>query len=739
MKTPSTQPLPEERLQLQLQRYTELCRQNTTLTDAASRWLTQHGLEDHTLFEKYSIGWSVGDLADKLPSDPKVRAELHQSGLLDTRDRELFSDRAVFVLFGADGRIQNLWAVAIDGSAKFLPNRPRGPWNLPVTKHSRHVYVVPNPVAALLLITARYTSVIAVEPSAGVVDVEVLKGRGVQRATVVAGDTREASVLARTLVAQFPGIPTDVAVLPGADGVEDFVRTHGIKSLPEAIAIACAGLHDAEIPNFLPTPDGFRIRIGEREYFAMRLMRAGLQLKATLRAHCRSKIHVDTLDLYASRSRKEFVREAARIFEEPPRNLEEDMAKLLAAAEKRSTQPDLAPPDKPIHPVPEGLRKEAETLGRSPTLLARIREHLTTIGVEGEDLNKMVAYLGMTSRLLPQPLAIKIWGSFGTGKSAVMHGVATLCPPEDHFAISYASAKVLIHLGPAALKGKFMTIAEARGAEDGAYLLREFISTGHLVARITARDPASGQLYADTKRVEGPTAVMMTESDLDCDEETNSRFIILCADESRAQTQRILQRQRRQQGLEGLQRCAEVERIRELHHALQRLLQPLNVVIPDGLKLPESDDRISSRRDWAKIANLIKAVALLRQMQKPVKQEGKTNYIEVDAEDVALVTPLIDAVFSKPLRELSDTSRNLLLTIHELRSSTAGLSAPKESFTFTMRQLREYSRLPQTTLHRCSKELSRFELLVREVSSRQRPFRYWLDWAPADPAKKASA
>ncbi|HWD40175.1 MAG TPA: hypothetical protein VG944_15100 [Fimbriimonas sp.] len=738
MKTPEPIVIPEERIQLRLQRYVELCGQNLVKSEAPGRWLQAFGLEDLTLFERYRIGWSDGTLAEKLPTDPKVRTEFRQIGLLDVKDREPLSNHAVFAVYGGDGRIQTLCGVSADGSSTYLKGRERGAWNLTVTKHSRHIFVVSEPTDALALVVARYISVIAVDPDAGSVDIELLRARGVQRVTVVTGDAPEKLKAARMLAARFLGIPTDVAVIPGTSGMCAFLKVNGASELSRAITVACAGIQDTEIPNFLPTPDGFRIRIDSREYFSIRLTRTGHQLKMTLRAHCRGRIHVDTLDVYGSRARKDFVREAARIFDEPPLHLEQDMEKLLAAAERRSFQPDLAPPMEPIAPVPEALRKEAEIFGKSGDLLARIREHLTAIGVEGEDVNKAIAYLAMTSRLLPQPLALKFQGAFGVGKSKVMASVAALCPPECHYPVSYLSAKVLIHLERDALKGKCMTIAEADGAEDSAYLLRELISSGRLVARFTARDPASGALYADTKEVEGPFSVMLTEAKVNPDEETGSRFMVLCSDESRAQTQRILERQRAQQGLAGIQEGSATKRIRELHHAFQRLLQPLTVVIPDDLDVPAGDDRLSSRRDWPKIANLIKAVAFLRQMQKTVKQEGTTNYIEVDCEDVRLAAPLIEAVFRKPFRELSDTSRNLLHAIHELRSRSVSAGTPPDGFTFTLRQVREHTQLPQTTLHRCKEELSRYEFLVRDANYHQRPQRYWLDWAPVAAAQSGS-
>ncbi len=736
----SVEKIPEEKFQLQLQRYSKIGQQNVSRSDGARHWAEARHIEDMSLFERHGLLWSDGALPEKLPSDPATQKEFIQSGLLNAKGQEPYAGHAIFPIFSADGRYQNLWGVAKDGSAQFLQGRPVGAWNLAVSKHSRHLYVVADPVSAMMLIVARYVSVLAIEPKSGVIEIDAIKSRGVQRITIVAGDTPAASTEARLLVAKFPGIPCDVAVLPGCSGVQEYFRQHGAKALAEAIAAAAAGVSGADIPNFLPTADGFRLRRDTREYTGSGLNKVGLQMKLTLRVMCRGKLHVDSFDMYLSRPRKEFVREAARLLDESPKLFEEDMACLIAACEKRAAQPDLAPPDQPIDPVPEGLRKQAELFGQSPDLFARIREHLTILGVEGEETNKMIVYLGMTSRLLPRPLAIMMRGAFATGKSEIMDRVSELCPPESLYPVSYLSGKAIVHMPTDALTKKFMPLAEAKGAEDSDYFLRLLISAGHLVARITSRDSASGRLFTETKRIEGPTAVMVTTAKPYADEETSSRFILLGADESRNQTKRILDRQRAQQGLAGLLHNTEGDKIRSLHHAFQRLLQPLPVVLPDGLALPSCDERINTRRDWPKIANLVKSVALLRQMQKTVKQEAGINYIEADAEDVKVALPLIEVVFKTPLRELSVTSRNLLQSIHELRLASRGKATESnEVFTFTLRQVREYTHLPQTTLHRCKGELERYELLVRDTTSRRRPFRYWLDWTPPTALGQATA
>jgi hypothetical protein len=723
------QPLTEAQLQLRLRRLTDIYRQNVNDSDAAKAWLKARGFDDFTLFERYSLGWSAGDLPRKLSNDPAVRSQFIEVGILDAKGVERFAGHVIFSIFGLDGRYQNLWACSADGEACFLPNRSVGPWNVTVVKHSPHLYLAPDPVNALSLISAGYANVVALHAKLGVLDLAGFKNHGLQRITVVTGDTPEEQATVQALLAKLTDCACDVAVLPGSAGANDFLCRHGAKALAEAVMAATNGLQSVAIPNFIPKADGFSLRVDYREYDGLGLGKSGHQLKLTLRVKCRGKMHVDTFDIYAARPRKEFIREAARIFEEQPRLFEEDMARLISACELRVAQPDLALPDQTVDPVPEALRKEAEIFGRSPELFQLIREHLTTLGIEGEDLNKLAAYIGMTSRLLAEPLAIIFISSYGAGKNAISGRVSKLCPPELLFDVTHLSPKALLHLPADGLKRRFMPIEEMKGAEKADYLLRVLISSGHLVARITSRDPASGRLYTESKRVEGPTAVMVTTSKPFTDEETLSRFIVLGLDESPQQTRRIQEKQREGQGLDGLKKSKDTEKIRLLHHAFQRLLQPLSVIFPDPSLIPECDDRIGSRRDLPKIINLIKAVAFLRQMQKQVKQHDGVNYIEVDAEDMKIASPLIQTMFQAPLRELSVTSRNLLQLLHDMRTASQPAGAA-DRFTFTLRQAREYTKFSQTTLHRCKVELELFDFLVRDTSSRQRPYRYFLEWAP---------
>ena len=66
--------------------------------------------------------------------------------------------------------------------------------------------------------------------------------------------------------------------------------------------------------------------------------------------------------------------------------------------------------------------------------------------------------------------------------------------------------------------------------------------------------------------------------------------------ESREQTRRILEMQRKAQTLDGLKDSAETTDIIRKHQSFQRLLEPYAVVNPYAEELFYEDDRLQARR-----------------------------------------------------------------------------------------------------------------------------------------------
>jgi len=172
--------------------------------------------------------------------------------------------------------------------------------------------------------------------------------------------------------------------------------------------------------------------------------------------------------------------------------------------------------------------------------------------------------------------------------------------------------------------------------------------------------------------VYGPVSVFLTSAHPEVlDYETRNRFVLLTVDESREQTRRILKWQRWEETAEGLLARHQSKAVQKKHHNAQRLLAPLEVVIPVDLPFPES--HLILRREQKKAQRLLKAIALLHQHQRPRKTmkdpgraAGVIEYIEVTEQDVAIARDLLPLILERNLDELSPPTRALLLQIEKL-------------------------------------------------------------------------
>ena len=153
----------------------------------------------------------------------------------------------------------------------------------------------------------------------------------------------------------------------------------------------------------------------------------------------------------------------------------------------------------------------------------------------------------------------------------------------------------LFYMGESDLAHKVLSIAEEEGASRAAYALKLLQSEGELSIASTGKDTASGRLVTHTYKVTGPTAIVLTTTAIDIDEELLNRCLVLTIDEDRDQTRAIHQAQRRAQTLEGLAARTERDQIIGVHRHAQRLLEPLAVVNPFADRLTFADGRTRTR------------------------------------------------------------------------------------------------------------------------------------------------
>ena len=767
--------LPEERAQLLMERALAIYQKHFIDQPKGRAYLEQRGIGNASLCERHGVGYCNGKLPELLPNDERVRGELKTLGLLLPDGRERFAGCVVFPIRDAEGRITTLYGrqaklasnaadreqalPAKDGRHHFLPGRPTGLWNAAALKTHAHVILVESVIDGMSVEMAGSANVLAVQGTNGLsaADVQTLRDYGVQRVTLLFdGDKagREATDKIKSSLAPF--FSCESRSLPDGEDPNSYLQKHGVNGLATFLAtnLNTPAATAAAVPGVTVLPGGFAVQLGLRRYEVRGVEHGPRKLKATVRVEHAGRLHVDTLDFYSARWRRQLAQDLTRIFDEAADVIEADIAKLMSwceASQADQTGSGLNAAAPQVAAMTPEQRAEVEAMGKSPDLIKMILDDYERCGLVGEKANKLLCYLAMTSRKMEKPLAVLILSSSGAGKTTLQDMAVAFCPPEDLIKLTSLSGKALFYKEGSSLKNKVLALEEGDGVEEAMYALRNLISAGELVTESTIKDPATGRLTTMENRVEGPTAVFLTTTKPDGDPETKSRFFITSVDESREQTQAILVCQRRRQTLAGLAEKLATEPILRKHRNFQRLLKPLPVVNRYADQLSYADDRLQGRRDQPKYLNLINAVALLRQMQKqarPVRNGAgaPVDYIEVDREDIRLAHDLATEILGHSLDELSRPATDLLQLL--LKMQADGTAKEKSACTrppareavmreahwvqappaFTRRQIREFTGWSNARVHRYLQELIELEFVLMEHGRNGVLHRYRLAW-----------
>ncbi len=430
-------------------------------------------------------------------------------------------------------------------------------------------------------------------------------------------------------------------------------------------------------------------------------------------------VHVDTLDLYQSRPRSAYIKQAASELGVKEDVIKRDLGKVLLKLEALQEERIQAAQElsEKVITLTDDESEAALSLLRSPDLLNQILADFESCGVVGESTNILTGYLACVSRKLDNPLAVLIQSTSAAGKSALMDAILDLMPEEERIQYSAMTGQSLFYLGESDLKHKILAIAEEEGVSEAAYALKLLQSQGELTIASTGKDPVSGKLVTQEYRVEGPVMIFLTTTAIELDEELLNRCLVLTVNESREQTQAIQERQRYEETLEGLLASQTRTDILALHRNAQRLLKPLKVVNPYADRLTFLSDKTRTRRDHRKYLALIRSITLLHQYQRPTKQVAHNGqmleYIEVTLEDIETANRLAHEVLGRTLDELPPQTRSLLGLIHKMVAARCkSLDMHRSDFRFSRRDVREQIGWGNTQLKTHLHRLEELEYLL---------------------------
>jgi DNA primase len=423
-----------------------------------------------------------------------------------------------------------------------------------------------------------------------------------------------------------------------------------------------------------------------------------MSLKVNIKATRDESVYVDTIDLYRSRDRQNFIYSLVDQFDiRDQLQLEQDLNTILSVIEKHKESQEKEKSKDTLE-----LTEHQKNIGldflRSKDLCDRIVDDYTQLGYVREPKNKLLLYLVMTSRLMDSPLHALLLSRSSAGKSLLAELTERMCPPEEVVSVSDLSQQALFYYGENELKHKFIVIGEKHGSEASEYPLRELISRKSITKAIPMKDPVTGQIKTATITVHGPISLVETSTSADVNPENLNRCFVIAIDETEEQTAEIHQLQRKNYTADGFVTRRTRDQIVQKHVFAQRLLRPIQVFNPFAELLSFPTSKLRSRRDNEKFFRLINGICFLHQHQRTVHTltldtGEKIEYIECGIADYCIAYDLLsDGVLENTLDDLPRPARHLLNLIEEyLEKRAKADNVPIERIIFERKDIREFT------------------------------------------------
>jgi DNA primase catalytic core len=380
----------------------------------AQAYLKQRGLADPDLWRAHRIGYANGSLLETIPRSGELREDLVRLGVITAEGRELLGGCVVVPIPDAtSGQWTSLYGRGLRTLRHcYLPGPLRGVLNFHAARLCEEVVLTESIFDALSFHQVGVSVAIPIYGTNGFTGdhLDLLKRERVKRVTLaldsddagrratdaLKGKLEAAGIAVR--VATFPDGTKDAnALLVSRNGdAGDALRRCLDEAEPRPSAVAArpdpAGT-TAALPSPAEAPVPVRPGVSPRAAAPLSLSREGVsyqlrvislllgRLRATVKAAKEEAFHVDTIDLYASRSRAEFARRASKTLTVSAEAVEAALLALLVEAEKQAEEHSAAEDGAdPEPPMSDSERDEALCFLRRGDLLEQVAKDIDSLG-----------------------------------------------------------------------------------------------------------------------------------------------------------------------------------------------------------------------------------------------------------------------------------------------------------------------------------------------------------------------
>ena len=723
----------------------------TTITDfyhkklfenkAAIAYLEKRGFTDRQLFTRFKLGYADGSLLNVVSNGQ--REALRVLGITRDNGAEHLSGCITFPILDQNDQSLSLYGRRAGSSEPkhlYLSGPHKGVWNRKASKVYDGIILTECIIDGMSLVALGIENVQSCYGTNGFTSehLQTLKDDRV-KTIVIAFDTdaagrKAAAGLQDKLIGE--GFTVKVIEPPLGKDWNEFLLAGGTKDQVSALVEAAKASAPSETDkrSFRLVKEGgvYDFDFGDVSYRLLGVKDVFVQdLRVNIRALYGEESFYDRLDLYSARSRTAYSLSLAALFGVEGKRIERDLIRMLEHLEEQRDKALSVGPAKP-----EELSAEEKALGMefltSKRLFDEIAQDMTKLGYVGEELNKKLIYLAASSRVLDDPLSVLILSQSAAGKSLLVDTVKKLIPPDDVISITSLSDQALNYIP--SLMHKFLILGEAVHNEVIEHQIREMLSGKELSRLVTLKDPKTGELSSTLVKTPAVVAAVMSTTRQNINPENSSRFFLVNADETREQTKKIHEAQRKKYTLERYEeKSTLIPTIVKKHHAAQRLLKNVLVVNEFAAQLDFPDMFMRTRRDHDRFMDLIAAVCFLRQFQKEAQQtQAGREYITCDLEDYSIAYEImVKGILSATLLELPKSAVELYEALRDLARKLARKDnlKPHEK-TFTQREIREQTGFGQSWIRENLRKLVEYEYVM--ISSGRSRGERWVYRLKAD-------
>ena len=367
--------------------------------------------------------------------------------------------------------------------------------------------------------------------------------------------------------------------------------------------------------------------------------------------------------------------------------------------------------NKPVKSVQSVAESKPIEFLKQKNLLANLNKQIGKSGIVGEENSRLLLFLIIISYMNKSPIHAIVQGSSGSGKTHIISRIADLMPGEDVLRFTRITESSLYNWGEFDLFKKIIIIEDLDGLkEDALYALRELISNQFLSSSVSMKDK-KGNNKSTRKEVKGQFSSLSATTKGETYEDNMSRSFLIAVDESKEQTQRIIENQNKRNA--GEIDPKESQKAVQFIQSMVRNLKHYEVINPYAtkLQLPEKVHKI--RRLNEMYQAVIKQVTFLNQYQR---QLTKDNQLITEIEDIEQATEILFESIILKVDELDGSLRQFFERLKKY--------VKNDNEEFILRDIRQDLSISKTQIFRYIQTLLELEYIKQIGGYSNKGIRY---------------